>query len=91
MRAEDKNKSSSENEQAEEEEDVLDLARKSNISLLSQHTELKKVAQAKKESALEKQLKEEEKILESIAEKTALMGVAELARGIQYEDPIKTR
>lgn len=46
---------------------------------------------AKKESAFEKQLKEEEKILESIAEKTALMGVAELARGIQYEDPIKTR
>ena len=36
-------------------------------------------------------MKEEEKILESIAEKTALMGVAELARGIQYEDPIKTR
>jgi len=36
-------------------------------------------------------LKEEEKILESIAEKKALMGVSELARGIQYEDPIKTR
>ncbi len=46
---------------------------------------------AKKESAIEKQLKEEEKILESIAEKKALMGVSELARGIQYEDPIKTR
>ena len=46
---------------------------------------------AKKESAMEKQLKEEEKILESIAEKKALMGVAELAKGIQYEDPIKTR
>lgn len=40
---------------------------------------------------MEKQLKEEEKILESIAEKKALMGVAELAKGIQYEDPIKTR
>lgn len=46
---------------------------------------------AKKESAMEKQLKEEEKILESIAEKKALMGVAELAKGIQYDDPIKTR
>lgn len=46
---------------------------------------------AKKESAMEKQLKEEEKILESVAEKRALMGVAELAKGIQYEDPIKTR
>lgn len=46
---------------------------------------------AKKESAKEKQLKEEEKILESVAEKKALMGVAELAKGIQYQDPIKTR
>jgi len=45
---------------------------------------------ASKESALEKQLKEEEKILESVAEKTALMGVAELAKGIEYTDPIKT-
>ncbi|XP_076165295.1 ATP-dependent RNA helicase abstrakt isoform X2 [Ptiloglossa arizonensis] len=45
---------------------------------------------AKKESAMEKQLKEEEKILESVAENKALMGVAELAKGIQYEDPIKT-
>lgn len=40
---------------------------------------------------MERQLKEEEKILESVAEKKALMGVAELAKGIQYEDPIKTR
>lgn len=46
---------------------------------------------AKKESAMERQLKEEEKILESVAEKKALMGVAELAKGIQYEDPIRTR
>jgi ATP-dependent RNA helicase DDX41 len=46
---------------------------------------------AKKESAMERQLKEEERILESVAEKKALMGVAELAKGIQYEDPIRTR
>lgn len=39
---------------------------------------------------MEKQLKEEEKILESVAENKALMGVAELAKGIQYKDPIKT-
>jgi ATP-dependent RNA helicase DDX41 len=39
---------------------------------------------------MEKQLKEEEKILESVAERKALMGVGELALGIQYEDPIKT-
>jgi hypothetical protein len=46
VRAEDKAKSSSENEgNEEEEEDLQSVARKSNISLLSQHTELKKVAQ----------------------------------------------
>jgi len=49
------------------------------------------VITAKKESEMEKQLKEEEKILESVAEKKALMGVAELAKGIQYDNPIKTR
>jgi len=65
--------------------------RKWNISLLDQHNELKKMAEMKKESAMEKQLKEEEKILESVAEKKALMGVAELAKGIQYQEPIKTR
>lgn len=43
-----------------------------------------------KETAIEKQLKEEEKILESVADKTALKGVAELAKGIEYTDPIKT-
>lgn len=64
--------------------------RKYNISLLDQHTELKKLAETKKVSAIEKQLKEEEKILESVAQQKALMAVSELAKGIQYEDPIKT-
>ena len=39
---------------------------------------------------MQPQLKEEEKILESVAERKALMGVAELAKGILYEEPIKT-
>lgn len=82
-------KSSSENEHDDENAEEA-WGRKFNISLLDQHTELKKIAEAKKISAVEKQLKEEEKILESVAEKKALMGVAELAKGIQYEDPIKT-
>lgn len=82
-------KSSSENEHDEELNEEV-WGRKFNISLLDQHTELKKLAEAKKVSAVEKQLKEEEKILESVAEKKALMGVAELAKGIQYEEPIKT-
>ncbi|XP_006563505.1 ATP-dependent RNA helicase abstrakt [Apis mellifera] len=84
-------KSSSENEKDDADDDDGQVwGRKSNISLLDQHTELKKLAEAKKESAMEKQLKEEEKILESVAENKALMGVAELAKGIQYEEPIKT-
>jgi ATP-dependent RNA helicase DDX41 len=41
-------------------------------------------------SAVERQLKKEEEILEIVAEKKALMGVSELAKGIQYSDPIKT-
>lgn len=76
--------------EAEVDDDDGVLGRRSNISLLDQHSELKKKAEARKESAREKQLKEEEKILESVAERRALMGVAELAKGIQYEDPIKT-
>lgn len=90
LKDEGKAKSSSENENENDEEDGQVWGRKSNISLLDQHTELKKLAEAKKESAMEKQLKEEERILESVAESKALMGVAELAKGIQYEDPIKT-
>lgn len=39
---------------------------------------------------MEKLIKEEEMILESVADKTALKGVAELAKGIEYTDPIKT-
>lgn len=82
-------KSSSENEH-DSDMNQEEMGRRYNISLLDQHTELKKIADSRKVSAVEKQLKEEEKILESVAEKTALMGVAELAKGIQYEDPIKT-
>lgn len=44
----------------------------------------------KKESDRDKQLKEEAKILDSVAERTALRGVAELAKDIQYHDSIKT-
>lgn len=87
--AENANKSSSENESDNEKSQEV-LGRKYNISLLDQHTELKKMAEAKKISAAEKQLKEEEKILESVAERKALMAASELAKAIVYEDPIET-
>ncbi|XP_019876402.1 ATP-dependent RNA helicase abstrakt [Aethina tumida] len=88
--AEQKAKSSSENETNDDEDEDELWGRKNNISLLDQHTELKKLAEAKKVSAVERQLKKEEEILEIVAEKKALMGVSELAKGIQYSDPIKT-
>ncbi|CAG9770534.1 unnamed protein product [Ceutorhynchus assimilis] len=86
----DQNKQSSENELGDEEEEDEIWGRKNNIPLLDQHNELRKMAEAKKVSAAERQLKKEEEILEIVAEKKALMGVSELAKGIQYNDPIKT-
>ncbi|KAI2803062.1 hypothetical protein RDWZM_001236 [Blomia tropicalis] len=71
-------------------QDELEHLRKTKLSLLDHHSELKKKAEAKKENEIEKQLKEEEKILEIVAEKKALMAVSELAKGIQYQEPIKT-
>ncbi|KAJ8960023.1 hypothetical protein NQ318_009460 [Aromia moschata] len=85
-----KPKSSSENETNEDDEEDEVWGRKNNIPLLDQHTELRKLAEAKKVSAVERQLKKEEEILEIVAEKKALMGVSELAKGIQYSEPIKT-
>lgn len=81
-------KSADECSQEAVDDDIYD--RKTNLSLLDQHSELKKKAEMRKETAREKLLKEEEKILESITEKTALKGAAELAKGIQYEDPLRT-
>ncbi|KAK7109440.1 probable ATP-dependent RNA helicase DDX41 [Littorina saxatilis] len=81
------NNAGGEDDKEEEEEDIGPNA---YISLLDQHSELKKKAEARKETAREKMLKEEKKILESVAESKALMGVAELAKGIEYTDPIKT-
>uniref|UniRef100_H3AYD3 Probable ATP-dependent RNA helicase DDX41 n=1 Tax=Latimeria chalumnae TaxID=7897 RepID=H3AYD3_LATCH len=74
-----------------DDEDDLHLGPRSSVSLLDQHQQLKEKAEvARKESAKEKQLKEEEKILESVAEGRALMSVKEMAKGITYDDPIKT-
>ncbi|ESO91087.1 hypothetical protein LOTGIDRAFT_163615 [Lottia gigantea] len=90
IKQEEEKKESTNDEEEVEEDPESSVGPNAHISLLDQHSELKKKAEAKKETAREKLLKEEEKILESVAEKKALMGVAELAKGIQYEDPIKT-
>ena len=86
----DENSQNADDSNANKPVDEMDEWRKYNISLLDQHNELKKKFEQRKESAIEKQLKEEEKILESVAEKKALMAVSELAKGIQYFEPIKT-
>uniref|UniRef100_A0AAX7VEI3 Probable ATP-dependent RNA helicase DDX41 n=1 Tax=Astatotilapia calliptera TaxID=8154 RepID=A0AAX7VEI3_ASTCA len=63
------------------------LGPRSHISLLDQHQHLKEKAEARKESAKEKQLKEEEKILESVAEGRALMSVKEMAKAPYHRIP----
>lgn len=80
--------SSSGNSSETNEEEIL--AKSKETSLLLQHSKLKKIAEAKQESEKDKRLKEEEMLLQSVKEHTALMGAAELAKGIQYLDPIKT-
>ncbi|XP_070540287.1 probable ATP-dependent RNA helicase DDX41 [Ptychodera flava] len=70
-----------------EEEDVGPNA---NISLLDQHSELKKKAEVSKETKLDKQLEEEDKILQSIQQDKALVTVKELAQGITYTESIIT-
>lgn len=59
------------------------------ISLLDQHNELKSKNKSA-ETELEKRLKEEASILESVAESKALLSFKELAQGIQYDNPIRT-
>ena len=45
---------------------------------------------AHKVSELDKQKEEEEKILHSIKEASALMSVSELAKGVVYTEPLTT-
>ena len=77
------------NSSTAEEETEKDILSK-ETSLLLQHSKLKKLAEAKQESEKDKRMKEEERLLQSVKEHTALMGASELAKGIQYLDPIKT-
>ena len=63
---------------------------RAGMSLLDQHHELKEKADDEKETEVEKLLREEQKILESVAESKALMAAAELAKGIVYTEALKT-
>ncbi|VDD91150.1 unnamed protein product [Enterobius vermicularis] len=70
-----------------EEEKEAEEAKK---SLLEKHNELVEAEIAEGKGPEEKKREEEEKLLESVAPGTALMAVAEIARGIKYEESMKT-
>ena len=65
-------------------------SRKNQASLLDQHSELKNVKKENEISEAAKQQDEERRLLDYVAEKTALKAVQEIARNILYTDPIKT-
>uniref|UniRef100_H0VD32 Probable ATP-dependent RNA helicase DDX41 n=1 Tax=Cavia porcellus TaxID=10141 RepID=H0VD32_CAVPO len=68
-------------------EDDIPLGPQSNVSLLDQHQHLKEKAEARKESAKEKQLKEEEKILESVAEGRGIIAARAMRRWTKLWTP----
>ncbi|CAF1196131.1 unnamed protein product [Rotaria sordida] len=61
-----------------------------NFTLLDQMSELKKNQNSSDQTSTDKILEEEERILQNVVETKALMGVAELAKGIEYTEPIRT-
>ena len=83
-------KASSSEAGSDAEKSEPEVGPQAHVSLIDQHSRLKREEEARKETEREKILREEQRILESVKEKTALMGVGELAMGIQYTDPLKT-
>jgi len=75
---------------ADEKNVKADEEARAGMSLLDQHHELKEKADEVKETEVEKLLREEQKILESVAESKALRAAAELAKGIIYTEALKT-
>ena len=63
---------------------------KSRVSLLDQHSDLRKLAAKSNETKLDQQKEEEQRILKSLEESRALMSVGELAKGVQYSTPLVT-
>ncbi|VUZ51863.1 unnamed protein product [Hymenolepis diminuta] len=89
--AEDSGPSSSNPEQRSVDLDKQEtVGPKAKGSLFDTMWELKKQAEEKLETERDKKLKEEALILNSVAEKTALKGVGEIAMGIHYDRPIQT-
>lgn len=69
---------------------IEETEKKAKMSLLDQHSELKKKNSKSHQTKVDIQMEEERKILKSIEESRALMSVKELAKGVQYTEPLKT-
>uniref|UniRef100_A0A1I8IID1 RNA helicase n=1 Tax=Macrostomum lignano TaxID=282301 RepID=A0A1I8IID1_9PLAT len=72
------------------EPNLTEEKRQEGVTLLEMQRELKRKADDVKESEHTKKLKEEAVILEFLSDKTALKGVSELAKGIQYSTALQT-
>ncbi|KJE94357.1 ATP-dependent RNA helicase [Capsaspora owczarzaki ATCC 30864] len=66
--------------------DRFEAPARPTVSLLDQHVELQKQGDGVVESELDKRLREEEEIFRNVTEKTALMGAAEIAKGVVYTE-----
>ncbi|CAF1159347.1 unnamed protein product [Didymodactylos carnosus] len=71
-------------------DEEITVGPQAQFTLLEQSTELKKKQTDSEQTNTDKILQEEQRILENVVETKALMGVAELAKGIEYTEPIKT-
>ncbi|KAL3079368.1 hypothetical protein niasHT_037698 [Heterodera trifolii] len=65
-------------------------AEESKKSLLEKHNELLQQEQDDDREEIEKQMEEEDKILQSVTQTSALATVAEIAKGVKYTESIKT-
>ena len=69
-------------------DETEEIEEPTKASLLDQHSVLKEIAPTVPEHILKQ--KEEQLILESVSENKALMGVQEIALGVEYTDSFKT-
>ncbi|KAH7722522.1 putative DEAD box protein-box ATP-dependent RNA helicase 35 [Aphelenchoides avenae] len=65
-------------------------AEESKKTLLEKHNEIVQKDKEDGRGDAEKQREEEDKILENVTQTSALISVSELAKGVKYEEPIKT-
>ncbi|KXS19782.1 putative ATP-dependent RNA helicase DDX41 [Gonapodya prolifera JEL478] len=75
---------------APREDPVANAGGRPTMSLIDQAVEIRRKEQEKPKSEMEKQLEEEKQILEANAARTALKSSIEIARDIQYTEPLKT-